>query len=258
MDVTYRLRTGLRWSDGQPLTADDVIFTWRLIVNPTVQGVLSPDGYASISRIDMHDAQRFTLHFDRVYPKYLNLFPAVLPQHRLAAVTPEQLPGNPFWARPDVVSGPFKISELIPDGHITLVRNDAWSQGRSGRRPHLDSVIYKIYPESGQLREAARTGQVAVALELPDDQLATLSSTGAMTVRRRSQLAYEQVTFNQADPNPLTGQAPLWKNDPALLQALRRALDPAALGKKFFHAQAPRGRPPTPRPLAPLHGPRPP
>src|SRR3989442_7201356 len=148
MAVTSRLRPALRWSDGQPLTADDVIFPWRLIVNPTVQGVLSADGYAAISRIDMHDAQRFTLHFDRVYPKYLNLFPAVLPQHRLAAVTPEQLPGNPFWARPDVVSGPFKISELIPDGHITLVRNDACSQWRSRRRPDPDSIAYKIHPES--------------------------------------------------------------------------------------------------------------
>ena len=255
MDVTYNLRPDLRWSDGQPLTADDVIFTWRLIVNPKVQGVLSPDGYASISRIDMHDSQRFTLHFDRVYPKYLNLFPAVLPQHRLAAISPEQLPGDPFWARPDVVSGPFKISELIPDGHITLVRNDTWSQGRSGKRPHLDSVIYKIYPEAGQLREAARAGQVAVALELPDDQLATLSSSAAMTVQRRSQLAYEQVTFNQADPNPLTGQAPLWKNDPALLQALRRAIDRPALVKKFFHDQAQVADSPIPSALTQYHDP---
>ncbi|TMF62700.1 MAG: peptide ABC transporter substrate-binding protein [Chloroflexi bacterium] len=255
MDVTYRLRSGLRWSDGQPLTAADVVFTWRLIVNPKVQGVLSPDGYASISRVDVHDPQRFTLHFDRVYPKYLNLFPAVLPEHRLASVAPEQLPGDPFWARPDVVSGPFKISELVPDGHITLVRNDAWSQGRSGKRPHLDSVIYKIYPEAGQLREAARAGQVGVALELPDDQLATLSSTSAMTVQRRSQLAYEQVTFNQADPNPLTGQAPLWKNDPALLQALRRAIDRAALVRKFFNNQAKVAESPIPSALSQFHDP---
>jgi len=48
MDVTYRLRPGLRWSDGQPLTADDIGFTWRLIVNPQVQGVLSPDDLSLI------------------------------------------------------------------------------------------------------------------------------------------------------------------------------------------------------------------
>ncbi|HEV3095989.1 MAG TPA: peptide ABC transporter substrate-binding protein [Candidatus Dormibacteraeota bacterium] len=255
MDVTYALRQGLRWSDGLPLTSADVAFTWRLIVNPRVQGVLSPEGYAAISRIDIHDALRFTLHFDRVYPKYLNLFPAVLPQHRLATVAPEQLAGDAFWARPDVVSGPFKISELVPDDHITLIRNDAWSQGRSGRRPHLDSLIYKIYPETGQLIDAARAAQVALALEIPDDQLATLGKVGAMTIQRRSQLAYEQVTFNQQDPNPLTGQSPLWKNDPALLQALRMAIDRPGLIKKYFQDQAQLAESPIPSSLASFHDP---
>jgi len=255
MDVSYKLRSGLRWSDGQPLTSDDVAFTWRLIVNPQVQGVLSPDGYRAISHVDIHDAQRFTLHFDRIYPKYLNLFPAILPQHRLGGIAPEKLGGDAFWARPDVVSGPFKISEMVPDDHITLIRNDAWSQGRSGRRPHLDAIVYKLYPDSGQLIDAARAGQVSLALEIPDEQLATLGNTGSATVQHRSQLAYEQVTFNQADPNPVTGQPPLWKNDPALLQALRTAIDRPAIVKKFFRDQAQLAESPIPSALAAFHDP---
>jgi peptide/nickel transport system substrate-binding protein len=255
VDVTYRLRAGLRWSDGEPLTADDVAFTWRLIVNPKVQGVLSPDGYAAISRIDVHDLQRFTLHFDRVYAKFLNLFPAVLPQHRLSGIVPEQLATDAFWGRPDVVSGPFKISELVPDDHIALVRNDAWSQGRAGRRPHLDGIVYKIYPEAGQLMDAARAGQVSLALELPDDQLPALANSGSATVQRRSQLAYEQVTFNQADPNPLTGQPPPWKNDPTLLQALRGAINRPALVKKFYGDKARLAESPIPSTLSAFHDP---
>jgi peptide/nickel transport system substrate-binding protein len=255
MDVAYSLKPGLRWSDGQPLTAQDVAFTWRLIVNPRVQGVLSPDGYAAISRVDIHDAERFTLHFDRVYPKYLNLFPAILPQHRLASIAPEQLPADGFWSKPDVVSGPFKISELVPDDHVTLVRNDAWTQGRQGRRPHLDSIIYKVYPEAGQLIQAARAGQVSLALELPDEQLTGLGSVGAMTVLKRPQLAYEQVTFNQADPNPATGQPAPWKNDPPVLQALRMAVDREAMVRKFFGNQARPANSPIPSALSAFHDP---
>src|SRR2546430_15886823 len=86
--------------------------------------------------------------------------------------------------------------------------------------------------------DAARAGQASLALELPDDQLATLANTGTVTVQRRSQLAYEQVTFNQADPNPLTGQSPPWKNDPALLQALRAAIDRPGIVKKFYGTRA--------------------
>jgi peptide/nickel transport system substrate-binding protein len=255
MDVTYTLLPGLRWSDGQPLTSADVAFTWRLVVNPQVQGVLSQDGYSAISRIDIHDTRRFSLHFDQVYPKYLDLFPAVLPQHRLGGISPDQLAGDPFWSRPDVVSGPFKISELVPDDHVTLVRNDAWSQGRSGRHPHLDSIIYKVYPESGQLIDAARAGQVALALEIPDEQLSGLGKVGDMTVEHQSQLAYEQVTFNQADPNPLTGQSPVWKGDPALLRALRMAIDRPAMVKKDFNSQAQVADSPIPSLLTAFHDP---
>jgi peptide/nickel transport system substrate-binding protein len=253
MDVSYQLRPGLRWSDGQPLTSADVAFTWRLIVDPHLPGVLSPDGYDAISRVDIHDPLRFTLHFDRIYPKFLDLFSAVLPEHRLRDIPIERLSQDGFWAQPDVVSGPYKISALVPDEHITLVRNDAWSQGRSGRRPHLDSLVFKIYPEVGQLLDAARAGQVSLALEIPDDQLATLANIGPMAQERRSQPAYEQVTFNQANPNPKTGQASPWQGDPVLLQALRMAIDRAALVRTFFKDAAKVAQSPIPSALTEFH-----
>ena len=255
MDVTYRLRPGLRWSDGQPVTSADVAFTWRVIVDPRAQGVLSPDGYDAISRVDIKDPLRFTLHFDRIYPKYLDLFPAVLPEHRLANIPVDRLAQDGFWARPDVVSGPYKISDLVADDHIALVRNDAFTLGRAGRHPHLDSILYRIYPEVGALLDAARAGQVALALEIPDDQLAGLSNLGTLVPDRQSELAYEQVTFNQADPNPKTGQSPPWKNDPVLLQALRGSIDRAALIKTLFHDQARLAQSPISSVLADFHDP---
>jgi peptide/nickel transport system substrate-binding protein len=138
---------------------------------------------------------------------------------------------------------------------VTLVRNDFWSQGRSGRRPHLDSILYKVYPESGQLINAARAGQVSLALEVPDEQLGGLGNVGSMTVMHRSQLAYEQVTFNQADPNPVTGQPPPWKNDPALLQALRTAINREGLVNQLFKGDAQVADSPIPSALSAFHDP---
>ncbi|MEO6795835.1 MAG: peptide ABC transporter substrate-binding protein [Candidatus Dormibacter sp.] len=239
MAVTYNLRPGLRWSDGQPLTAADVAFTWHTIANPQTQGVLASDDYRAIASIEVRDPLRFTVHFSRIVPGYLDLFPAILPEHRLATIPVDRLPQDAFFSRPDVVSGPYKIADLIADDHITLVRNDAWSQGRAGRRPHLDSILFRIYPEVGQLLAGARVGQVDMALEIPDDQLGALSNPGSMTVDRQAALAYWQVTFNQADPNPQTGQSPPWKNDPVVLQALRMAIDRAGLVKALAQGEAP-------------------
>src|SRR5439155_27018309 len=98
-------------------------------------------------------------------------------------------------------------------------------------------------------------GRVSLALELPDDQLTTLAKTGAATLQPRSQLAYEQVTFNQADPNPLTGLSPPWKNDPALLQALRVAIDRPGLVKKLYGDRVRLAESPIPSALAAFHDP---
>ena len=244
MDVTYHLRPGLRWSDGQPITAQDVAFTWRVIVDPHTVGVLSTDGYTLISRIDIHDVTTFTLHFDRIYPEYLSLFAAILPAHRLQDVGLDRIAGDIFWDRPDVVSGPYKISEVVPDDHITLVRNEAWSADRDGLRPHLDRIIYKVYPESGQLIAAAAAGEVDLALEVPEPALSGLTGLKGVLPLHRSALAYEQVTFNQADPNPLTGQSPVWAGDPLVLQALglavnRQGINQALLGGEAQLAESP-------------------
>jgi len=252
--VTYHLRPGLQWSDGQPITAQDVAYTWRAIVDPHTTGVLSTDGYSLISRIDITDPTTLALHFDRVYPEYLGLFPALLPAHRLQSIAFDRLADDVFWTRPDVVSGPYKISEIVPDDHITLVRNDAWSAGRNGRRPHLARIIYKVYPESGQMVDAAAAGEVDVALEIPETALAGLAGRKGVVPHSTPALAYEQVTFNQADPNPLTGQSPPWANDPLVLRALGMAVDRQGINRGLLAGQAHLADSPIPSALGAFHG----
>jgi len=239
MTVSYRLRAGLHWSDGQPITAEDVKFTWQVIRESQPGSALNADGYSTIADLQVQGSLRFTIAFSRIYPQYLDLFSAILPQHRLADVPPARIADSAFFTRPDVVSGPYKLSDLVPDDHIALVRNEAWSQGRAGRHPHLDAILFRIYPEVGQLIDAARKGEVDLALEIPDEQLSTLGNLGAMGEQRRPSLAYEQVTFNQADPNPQTGLPPPWRGDPILLQALRSSIDRTGLVQRVLQGEAP-------------------
>ena len=237
MTVSYQLRSGLRWSDGQPLTTADVAFTLETIRSAPA-GALDFDGYSAIANLEIRDDLHFNLAFKRIYPQYLDLFSAIIPSHRLAAPI-DQAARAAYFARPDVVNGAFKIGDLVPDDHLRLVRNDAWSQGRGGLRPHLDAILLRIYPEVGQLIDAARKGQVDVALEISDEQLSLLGNTAGMTEQRRPALAYEQVSFNQADPNPLTGVTPPWTGDPLLLQALRSSIDRAGLVQRLFAGEVP-------------------
>jgi peptide/nickel transport system substrate-binding protein len=161
--------------------------------------------------------------FKGVYPPYLTLFPFLLPKHRLEAIPAATLSKDRYWRQPDVVSGPYLVSRVQPDELITLARNPAWEQGRDGRRAHLDGIKFKIFSQKTGLIAAARNGQVDVALGLGERDL--VRPGGNLDVRTQPTLEYEQVTFNQLDPNPATNRAPLWKGDPALLEALNLAID---------------------------------
>jgi peptide/nickel transport system substrate-binding protein len=224
MEVTYRLRPGLKWSDGEPLTAADVEFTWQRIVDAADLDVRVPrDGYRLIERVVVVDATTAQVVFKGLYPPYLTLFPFVLPKHRLARIPAANLHGDRYWRQPDVVSGPYLVTRVQADELITLARNRAWEQGRDGQRAHLDGIKFRIFSEKNGLIAAARNGQIDVALGLGERDLTRAS--GNFEVRTKSTLEYEQLTFNQLDPNPTTNQAPLWKGDPALLEALNLAIN---------------------------------
>src|SRR5207237_10292291 len=92
--------------------------------------------------------------------------------------------------------------------------------------------------EAGHLIDAARKAEVALALDIPDGELGGLGHLNNVSLMHRASLAYEQVTFNQADPNPLTGQPPVWKGDPVLLKALRIGVDREALDRTLLGGQA--------------------
>jgi peptide/nickel transport system substrate-binding protein len=213
MDVTYRLRAGLQWSDGQPITPADVVFTWH-----AESGI---EGYDRITGIDASGSE-LTVHFGSVYPEYPLLFSTVLPAHRLASIDPSRLPGDAYWQKPDVVSGPFSIQDAVQGDHFTLQRNPHYADGRGGQallsRPaHLDKLIFRAYPTKSSLLAAAKNGDVDLALNLSERDVPTLGGFTASRVQLVPALSYEQLALNRDDP--------LFANDPAVAAALTLGVD---------------------------------
>lgn len=149
---TFRLREGLRWSDGQPLTAEDVVFTWNEVmyrreINPTSHELFRIDGKPfEISRVDQRTVRVVT---PGVFAPFLEFFGGVpvLPKHVIgAAVQAGRFLGvYPVTARSNqiVCSGPFRLRESQPDRLVLLERNPHfWMVDRSGQRlPYLDEVL---------------------------------------------------------------------------------------------------------------------
>src|SRR2546426_1112449 len=86
MTVRYRLHDGITWSDGAPLTAEDVRFTWRTIT--TDPRVATREGYDQIEAIDVPDVRTAIARYRGVYPAYATRFEALLPRHLLEGAAP--------------------------------------------------------------------------------------------------------------------------------------------------------------------------
>ncbi|MDQ6742602.1 MAG: ABC transporter substrate-binding protein, partial [Candidatus Dormibacteraeota bacterium] len=243
MDVAYQLRPGLRWSDGRPLTSDDVAFTYQTIAGPAAAAGFGQDGYDRVSGVETRGETALVVHFRTIYPAYRNLFPVILPRHRLAQVPASQLARDGYWLKPDVVSGPFTLLQA-GDDRLTLARNDRYADGRQGmsflgHRAYADRIVFRGYPTRQALLAATKAGDVQAASDLSERELPTVGRLSGVRVTLASALQYEQVSFNQGSVDAGVGGQPPWSGDPAVLQALDLALDRPGLEGGPLHNRSP-------------------
>ncbi len=90
MAVTIKLRPGLSWGDGQPVTAKDIAFTWNLARQPTT-GFISTYAWSRATKLDVVDDSTVVLHLDKTYVTY-QMWDYILPQHLEAKAAAGQGP----------------------------------------------------------------------------------------------------------------------------------------------------------------------
>ena len=152
---TFKLRPGLHWSDGRPLTADDVVFTWNEIMYNPAMNQLTYDLFRingknfSVSRVDDATVRVVT---PEVWAPFLEYFGGVsiLPRHAMDREVKEGrfLSVYTLTTRPEKIvgCGPFRVKECQPGKMVLLERNpEYWVVDKAGRRlPYFDEVLLTI------------------------------------------------------------------------------------------------------------------
>lgn len=163
--VTWKLREGLKWSDGQPLTSDDVKFTWEAVSNPTSGAYNATAGFNLIESIDTPDAVTAVVHYKEPYVGYLGQFAAaVLPRH--ATGKPEEMTKWDYNMKP-VAAGPFMVSDWRSGESITMQRNPNYYEAG---KPHLDTLVFRIVPEAASQTALMKQGEAQVHLWPGEDK----------------------------------------------------------------------------------------
>ncbi len=215
LELTFKLRDA-EWSDGTPLRASDVEFTWRAQTSPDV-GWNNASDKRFIESVRAVDDRTAVFRFSRTYP-----YPVA--DAAVGAIVPEHVFGRvPFaewrthdWSDVRVGSGPFLPESHRPAEELTLVRNPRYF--REGR-PYVDRVVVRIVPDATNLVTQAATGAVDFAEGLsPGDVRAVRDDT---RVRARTyEPKYDFIGWNgRRDPF----------GDRRFRRAMTMALDRSAL-----------------------------
>ncbi len=213
--MRFRMKSGLRWSDGRPITAQDVAWTFRTIKDPRTASPREQD-LAQLDSVIPENDSVVVFHFRRRNPEMLfaTSIP-VAPRHPYEGTPLERLATHRAFSRPDslVVSGPFRIGSRRPGERITLVPNATFSV-----RPLLDRIVIRIIPEPTTRLAELRTGNVDMVKAIGFDQVPDLRQR-APNLRFASieKRYWEYVAYN---PRPGSAFA-----DPRVRRALGQALD---------------------------------
>lgn len=170
----FHLRPDVTWHDGEPFTADDVVFTYNLYANPTVASVYASklvdvagyqefrdgaaDHLAGVTKIDDSTVQIELAGPRPLWPELLNISISILPEHILGEVPLDQLQQHTYWTENRVGTGPFKWSRYEPDQFVEVVANENYFLGA----PKADRIIYQIYADIPSIINALEAGEVDV------------------------------------------------------------------------------------------------
>jgi peptide/nickel transport system substrate-binding protein len=189
---TFKLRKNLRWSDGEPLTVDDVVFTWNdVIYNPDIDNVMRDAFIIGGKKLTVTKVDDLTLQVEtpQVYAPFLVNFGGVpiLPRHVLASTVADKTFTSAYgvnWDPAKIVgSGPFRLKSYSPSQSLLLERNPYFFEvdTNGGRLPYFDNVIYSVVPDLNALSLRFLSGESEVDDFIPPydyDQFKSAADAG--------------------------------------------------------------------------------
>ena len=225
---TFHLRPGVKFHNGKPLDASDIVFTFKRILDKDVGSVLRVN-FSMVDSIDVVDP--LTVRFNLSIP-YADL-PAAAAAYQAAIVSESTL--DTVTVHP-IGSGPFRFVEYRPGDQLVLERNpDYFLPGV----PKLDRVIIRIIPEFTTSVAALESGAVDAVFDLPPEQVDKLKQSTVARVEEVQAGRWQGITWN-CEMKPF--------DDPRVRRAFNKMIDKPAITEiaMFGHAT------PTLTPLPPI------
>jgi peptide/nickel transport system substrate-binding protein len=230
--LVFELDPRARWQDGVPVTARDVVFTFRRAQNPSVAPRLA-SLLQHISSVIAEGDRRVVFRFSHSYSEQFydaTFHVAPLPAHLLDSIPPEEVARSSFVTHP-VGSGPYRLVRNVPGQFVELKGNESFFLGR----PKIDRVIIRVAPDPDARLNLLLSGQGDAMDNVipPLDNLRRIRADTSLRLIPVPSPAVGFLLFNQRDPADSSRPHPIVA-DVRVRRALTLALDRRALVRVVF------------------------
>jgi peptide/nickel transport system substrate-binding protein len=233
---TYTLRPDLVWSDGTPLTANDVAYTFNRILEGRYEQRNYGNYVRNITSVEATDDRTVVMTVRAPSPIMERLAVYILPEHVWSGVDAKAVKSfaNEPEGEPLVGSGPFLVAERRTGQFIRLVANDSYYAGR----PKVDELVFRIYNNPDALGQALIKGEVDFATGLTADVFSTLEGQEGITTYAGDYSGFNELAFNMgaatADGKPIGDGNPHLQDQQVRL-AISHAIDRQQMVDKILN-----------------------
>ncbi len=223
----FKLRQDVRWQDGQPFTADDVLFTIDLMQDPDFPGVPYLGNLWQTVIAEKLDDYTIRFRLPEPFPAFADFTTiGILPEHRLKDMPARDLLSHPFNFKP-VGTGPFMLDEI--NAEFARLSVNPFYTGPKPRLAHLEFRFYRSYQET---IAAYQAGEVQGISDIPPQAMPMVQDIESLNLYTARLSGYEIIYLNLQAPE----RAPFFQ-EVEVRQALVHALDRQAIIDQALHGQ---------------------
>jgi peptide/nickel transport system substrate-binding protein len=247
---TLKIKDGVNWQDGEPVTAEDWAFAYEVIGNKAYKGIRYGsdfenvvgmkeyhDGKAdTISGIKVIDEKTLQITFQEGGPSLITggIWPYALPKHVFGDIDIAKMAESDAVRKNPIGMGPYKVESIVPGESVTLVKNENYWRGE----PALEKVTVKTVSPSTVVQEL-KTGGVDMVDSFPTDQFIDNANMENVEFLGQVDAAYTYIGFKLGKWDAEKGEVVVDPNakmaDVNLRRAMWYAVDNNAVGDKFYN-----------------------
>lgn len=198
LSIDFFINPDAAWHDGEPFTADDVVFSHDVCTSPEINWS-AISWVDHIDRVEAIDPHVVRFHFDQSYmPAYMVTDANVcypLPEHILGDMSFEEMKNSEFTRAP-IGTGPFKFVSWRSGQSVVLEANTDFFRGR----PYLNRVTYRIIPEATTMATELQNGTIDLWPRFQSNFYPQLEEASRIRVVSEPGRGYTYITYNTRDP----------------------------------------------------------